>query len=40
MKIGRNWSIPYEATKPIDARDVVKKKYFGLERDFSYIITW
>jgi len=37
VKIGRNWSIPSDATKPIDAREALKKKYFGLEYDFSYI---
>jgi fido (protein-threonine AMPylation protein) len=36
-KIGRNWSIPADATKPVDAREGVRKTYFGLEYDFSYI---
>lgn len=40
LKFGRNWSIPFDATKPIDAREVVKKKYFGLEYDFSYIDSY
>lgn len=37
MKIGRNWSIPLDATKPVDAREGNKKDYCGLEFDFSYI---
>lgn len=37
IKIGRNWSIPTEAAKPVDAREVKKKNYSGLEFDFSYI---
>lgn len=37
MKIGRNWSIPSYASKPIDAREVINKKYFGLQFDFGYI---
>lgn len=36
-KIGRNWSIPSHAAKPIDAREVINKKYLGLEYDFRYI---
>ncbi|MBP1924442.1 hypothetical protein J2Z76_000295 [Sedimentibacter acidaminivorans] len=37
VKIGRNWSIPSHASKPIDAREVINKNYFGLEFDFGYI---
>ena len=37
IKIGRNWSIPADASKPADARETSKKKYIGLEFDFSYI---
>ena len=39
VKVGRNWSIPFDAVKPADARVSVKKQYFGLECDFSYIDT-
>lgn len=37
VKFGRNWSIPYEATKPADARISYKKSYKGLTYDFSKI---
>lgn len=37
VKFGRNWSIPYEATKPADARISYKKSYRGLTYDFSKI---
>lgn len=37
IKIGRNWSIPRDATKPIDSRLSKSKKYLGLEYDFSNI---
>lgn len=37
LKIGRNWSIPFNAVKPVDAREVSKKNYLGLEYDFRYI---
>ncbi len=37
IKIGRNWSIPLDATKPLDARETNKKEYFGLGFNFSYI---
>ncbi len=37
LKIGRNWSIPEDATKPMDAREGNRKKYLGLEADFSFI---
>lgn len=39
VKFGRNWSIPFYSVKPVDARESVKKKYLGLEYDFSYIDT-
>ena len=31
VKIGRNWAIPSHATKPIDGRETINKKYLGLE---------
>ncbi len=37
IKIGRNWSIPYEAAKPVDARVNNRKLYKGLVFDFSKI---
>jgi len=37
IKIGRNWSIPIDAVKPVDAREKNRKNYIGLEFDFSYI---
>ncbi len=37
IKMGRNWSIPADVTKPVDARETSKKNYIGLEFDFSYI---
>ena len=37
IKIGRNWSIPIDATKPTDAREASRKNYIGLEFDFSSI---
>ncbi|WP_242945364.1 Fic family protein [Alkalibacter saccharofermentans] len=37
MKTGRNWSIPADAVKPADAREISKKNYIGLDFDFSYI---
>lgn len=36
-KIGRNWAIPFDSIKPIDAREVINKKYTGLEHDFTVI---
>jgi Fic family protein len=36
-KIGRNWIVPANAVKPIDAREGKNKKYFGLEYDFELI---
>lgn len=37
VKIGRNWSVPADAVKPVDAREGKRKNYLGLEYDFSYI---
>ena len=37
VKIGRNWSIPSYAAKPIDVRVAINKKYHGLEYDCKYI---
>ena len=37
LKIGRNWSIPIDAVKPVDARERNKKDYLGLEYDFSTV---
>lgn len=37
IKIGRNWSIPDAAVKPIDAREGSGKEYSGLNYDFSSI---
>jgi Fic family protein len=37
VKFGRNWSIPYEALKPADARVSQKKSYKGISYDFSKI---
>jgi Fic family protein len=37
IKIGRNWSMPTDAAKPVDARETSKKNYIGLEFDCSYI---
>lgn len=37
IKIGRNWSIPTHAVKPVDARETSKKNYIGLEFESSYI---
>ncbi len=37
VKFGRNWSIPYGAIKPIDARVSYKKTYRGIVYDFSKI---
>lgn len=37
LKIGRNWSIPADAAKPVDAREIHKKNYSGLEYDFTTI---
>lgn len=39
MKIGKNWAIPSNATKPIDGRETINKKYLGLEYDFGIIDT-
>ena len=37
IKTGRNWLIPIDAIKPIDAREANSKKYLGVEYDYSYI---
>lgn len=37
IKIGRNWSIPSDTFKPIDAREKSEKEYLGLDYDFKYI---
>lgn len=37
VKFGRNWLIPYESTKPSDARISHKKSYKGITYDFSKI---
>ena len=37
VKIGRNWSVPSDAAKPVDAREGKRKKYLGLEYDYEYI---
>lgn len=39
VKIGRNWAIPSNVAKPIDGREAINKKYFGLEYDFGIIDT-
>lgn len=36
-KIGRNWAVPFDAAKPIDAREKIKKDYSGLDYDFAFI---
>ncbi len=37
IKIGRNWTIPFDAVKPIDGREKIKKNYSGLAYDFTLI---
>jgi len=37
IKIGRNWSVPMDAIKLMDARKGNKKNYLGLKFDFGYI---
>lgn len=37
VKFGRNWSIPYDATKPADARISQNKTYKGIAYDFGRI---
>lgn len=37
VKFGRNWSIPEDAPKPVDAREGNGKTYSGLDVDFGYI---
>ncbi|HEX9061773.1 MAG TPA: Fic family protein [Clostridia bacterium] len=36
-KIGRNWSVPADAVKPVDARVGTQKNYIGLEYDCSTV---
>lgn len=36
-KIGRNWMIPVGAIKPTDAREGTRKRYIGLDYDYSII---
>lgn len=37
VKMGRNWSIPADAAKPVDARTGTKNTYLGLGYNFGYI---
>ncbi|MGB3368176.1 MAG: Fic family protein [Acidaminobacteraceae bacterium] len=37
IKIGRSWSIPADAFKPIDARETQNVKYTGLDYNFKHI---
>ncbi|MDF2858644.1 MAG: hypothetical protein K0Q87_4495 [Neobacillus sp.] len=37
VKFGRNWSIPADAVKPVDARVSYRKSYKGIVYDFSRI---
>jgi len=37
FKVGKNWMIAENASKPYDARKSIKKEYKGLEHDFSKI---
>jgi len=37
VKIGRSWSIPDDAKKPVDRREKNKVNYLGLDFDFEYI---
>ncbi|MBP2027112.1 Fic family protein [Acetoanaerobium pronyense] len=37
LKIEGRWLVPNEASKPVDARESNKKKYLGLNYDFTYI---
>lgn len=37
VKVGRSWSIPRDAVKPVDGREGNKKTYFGLQYDFGVI---
>lgn len=39
VKIGRSWSIPDIAIKPVDGREGKKKRYLGLEYNFNKIDT-
>lgn len=35
LKIGRNWSIPADANKPVDGRTKITTEYIGLDFDFT-----
>lgn len=35
LKIGRNWSIPVDAKKPVDGRIKISTEYIGLDFDFK-----
>lgn len=37
MKIGRNWSVPFDAKKPIDNRTKMNSKFWGLDYRFDTI---
>jgi len=37
IKMGRNWSVPADAMKPIDNRFKIKSKFLGLDQDFVMI---
>lgn len=37
MKIGRNWSVPFDAMKPIDNRTKMKSRFQGIEYQFDII---
>ncbi|WP_051912658.1 hypothetical protein [Carnobacterium funditum] len=39
IKVGRNWSIPFETVKLVDAREKIGKEYFGTYYDSSYIVS-
>ena len=36
-KVGKSWTIPVEAAKPIDGRERIRKSYLGLQHDFTLI---
>lgn len=40
IKIDWNWSIPLETVKLVDAREKIRKEYFDIYYDFSYIVSW
>lgn len=37
MKIGRNWSVPFDAMKPIDNRTKMKSRFQGIDYQFDTI---